>query len=126
MSGARGERIILAGEREVRILFTNRALADAERQMGKSVFGVARGLIGGQSGIVDVAYLLQAGMQAAKRDAGERPVAVSLDSAFQVLDEAGVTAVATAVMEAMAAVLSYDPSTSSGRGSGQDGADPNG
>lgn len=117
MAGARGERIIQAGEQEIRILFTNRALADAEKSMGKSVFGVARGLINGQSGIGDIASLLQAGMQAARRDAGEKPFAVSLDRAFAVLDEVGVTAVASAVMEAMAAVLSYTP---------EGGADPNG
>lgn len=117
MAGARGERIIQAGEQEVRVLFTNRALADAEKNMGKSVFSVARGLVNGQSGIGDIANLLQAGMRAARRDAGEKPFAVSLDRAFAILDEAGVTAVTTAVMEAMTDVLSYKP---------EDGADPNG
>lgn len=122
--GARGERVILAGEKEIRILFTNRALADAEEMMGKSVFGVARGLATGQSGIGDIAHLLQAGMQAARRDAGERPAAVSLDNAYAILDEAGVTPVAIVLMEALTVVLSYNPHTAT-NGRGPDDADPN-
>jgi hypothetical protein len=119
--GARGERVIQAGEKEITVLFTNRALADAEQAMGKSVFEVARGLTNGQSGIGDIAQLLRAGMQAARRDAGERPIAVSIDRAYAILDEAGVIAVAAILMEALTAVLSY---SASGEGEPED-ADPN-
>jgi len=107
VSGARGEATIIAGEREVRILFTNRALADAEAQIGKSIIAVAQGFADGSSGITETAHLLRAGMEAARRDAGEGGRTVALTDAYVVLDEAGFAAVATAVCEAIAAVLSY-------------------
>lgn len=105
--GARGEGTIQAGDREVVVLYTNRALAEAEQRMGKSVIGVAQGFAGGESGVLEIVYLLQAGMEAARRDArsGGRPI--PLGDAYQVLDEAGFAAVAGVVMTAVAAVLSY-------------------
>ncbi len=120
MSGARGEGIIELDERQVAILFTNRALAQAEKGMGKSVLGVVGDLGNGQAGIGDVAHLLQAGMEAARRDAraGGRPV--TLDDAFEVLDQAGFSATVTAVVGAMAAVISYS------REDGEDRAEKNG
>lgn len=107
MPGARGEATIQAGEREVRILFTNRALAEAEGQIGKSIIGVAQGFTEGTTGIGDIAHLLRAGMEAARRDAHAGGKVVTLKDAFQVLDEAGFSAVTVAVMEAVAAVLSF-------------------
>jgi len=107
MPGARGEATIQAGEREVHILFTNRALAEAESEMGKSVIGVAQGFAEGASGVSDIAHLLRAGMEAARRDAHTGGHVVSLNDAFQVLDEVGFTAVTVAVMEAVSAVLSF-------------------
>ena len=119
---ARGERIIRAGDKEITVLFTNRALADAEERMGRSIFGLVQGLMGGQTGMADIAELLRTGMQAARRDAGERPSTVSLDSAYAVLDTAGVTPVATILMSAIAAVLSYDPAKNGNR---PEESDPN-
>ena len=107
MAGARGEATIQADEREVQILFTNRALARAEGLIGKSVIGVAQGFTEGTTGVSDIAYLLQAGMEAARRDARAGGGVVTLNDAFQVLDEAGFTAVTAAVMEAVGAVLSF-------------------
>lgn len=105
-TGARGEGIIEANGREIRVLFTNRALAEAEAQMGKSVIGVAQGFVDGQSGITELAHLLRAGMLAARRDAGERR-ATTMVEAYKVLDSAGFAAVAAVVMESVAAVLGY-------------------
>ena len=107
MPGARGEATIQAGEREVHILFTNRALADAEGQIGKSVIGVAQGFTEGTTGIGDIAYLLRAGMEAARRDARAGGKVVTLNDAYQVFDAAGFTAVSVAVMEAVSAVVSF-------------------
>ena len=107
MPGARGEATIQAGEREVHILFTNRALARAEGLIGKSVIGVAQGFAEGTTGVGDIAYLLQAGMEAARRDARAGGGVVTLTDAFQVLDEAGFSVVTAAVMEAVGAVLSF-------------------
>lgn len=107
-SGARGETTIQVGEDEVRVLFTNRALAEAERRLGKSIIGVAQGFADGSSGVIETMHVLRAGMEAARRDAREGGRPVTLNAAYDVLDTAGFTAVAAAVMEAVAAVLGYD------------------
>lgn len=107
VNGARGETTIQADGREIRLLYTNRALAEAEKQVGRSVIGIAQGFADGTSGITEVAHLLRAGMEAARRDGGGGGRVVSLNDAYQVLDELGFSAVTVAVMEGVAAVLSY-------------------
>lgn len=104
---ARGEGSITLENREVTVLFTNKALAQAEKNTGKSVIGIANGFSTGTAGIGDLAHLLQAGMEAARREAriGGRPV--SLNEAYDVLDEIGFAAGAEVVMTAVAAVLGY-------------------
>lgn len=109
MTGARGEATIHSGDREVQVLYTNRALAEAERVLGKSIIHVVQGFADGSSGVTDIVHVLHAGMKAARRDARERGPTITLDAAYQVLDEAGFAIVAAAVMEAVAAVLSYGP-----------------
>jgi len=107
VSGARGEATIQVGEREVRILFTNRALAEVEGQLKRSIIAIAQGFGDGTSGITETAHLLRAGMEAARRDAGEGGPAISITRAFEVLEEAGFALTITAVCEAVAAVLGY-------------------
>lgn len=113
---ARGEGMIKVDGREVAVLFTNRALMAAEKQMGKSVIAVTQGFIDGAAGMNELAALLQAGMEAARRDSGDRGRVTSVNDAVEVLDEAGFTAVAQVVMGAVAAVLSY--------GAGENGNEP--
>lgn len=106
-TGARGERTFRANGREVTVLFTNRALAGAERRLGKGIVGVAQGLLDGASGLTEVAILLQTGMEASRIDSKVGGRSVTMDEAYQVLDQAGFGAVSGAVMEAVAAVLGY-------------------
>jgi hypothetical protein len=106
---ARGERTFKVGQREVTVLFTNRALANAEKRLGKGIIGIADGLLSGGSGMAEIAVLLQVGMDAARVDARAGGQQISLDRAYEVLDEAGFAAVAQPVMEAIAAVLAYAP-----------------
>lgn len=108
MPGARGETTIQAGEREVRVLYTNRALAEAEGALGKSIIGVAQGFSAGLSGVTELAHVLRAGMEAARRDARAGGRAIGLEEAYEVLDAAGFASVAQAVFTAVAEVLSYD------------------
>lgn len=108
-SSAFGEGIVRAGSREVRVKFNNRALAEAEQQMGKSVIGVAQGYAAGDSGVTELAHLLRAGMQAARRANRERGRPVTLNDAYTVLDKAGFAEVANVVMSAVGDVLGYDP-----------------
>lgn len=104
---ARSETVIQADEREVRLLFTNRALADAEAQAGKSVIAIANGFTTGESGVVEIATVLRAGMEAARREANIPGRVISLQDAYDVMDAVGFTAVATVVMSAVAEVLGY-------------------
>lgn len=121
--GARGEGIIQANGTSVSVLFTNRAVAEAEKELGKGIIAVASSFQDGTGGIGDVAVLLRAGMEAARRDErrGGRPVTI-LD-AYGVLDEAGFSAVAQVVMAAVADVLGYGAGNVEA-GAGDD--DPNG
>lgn len=114
MAGARGETVLQAGTREVRLLYTNRALADAEASIGRSIIAVAQGFASGESalGVGELANLLRAGMEAARRDARAGGRAITLNEAFDVLDEAGFTSVAQAVFGSISEVLSYDGSAS--------------
>lgn len=107
MPGARGEATIQAGEREVQILLTNRALAEVEGILKRSIIAVAQGFAEGTAGVTECVHLLRAGMQAARRDARAGGGRVSLGDAFEVLDEAGFSAVTAAVMQAVADVLSF-------------------
>ncbi len=107
MGGARGDAVIQVGEGEVRILFTNRALANAERQIGKSVIALAQGFARGDTGIGDVAQLLSAGMEAARQDARTGGRATTLNDAYGIMDAVGFERATQAVMEAISSVLSY-------------------
>lgn len=104
---ARSEAVLTAGNKEVHLLYTNRALADAETQSGKSIVAITGGLSTGASGISEIAALLRAGMEAARRDAGAGGRAVTINDAYEVLDEVGFELIATTVVTAVADVLSY-------------------
>lgn len=106
-TGARGEMTFKAGDREVTVLYTNRALAGAEKRIGKGIVAVAQGLVDGSSGLGDIAILLQVGMEASRVDTKAGGNQVSLDQAYAVMDLAGFAGVASPVMEAVAAVLGY-------------------
>ena len=111
MAGARGEVTIQLADREVTVLFTNRALGGVEQKIGRSILALAQGLADGGTGIGEVVILLQAGMEAARRDAREPGPAVALNTAYDVMDEAGFGQVAAAVMEAIGAVLTWGTSS---------------
>lgn len=104
--GARGEQIIQTDSGEVRLLYTNRALAQAEGRIGQGIVEILRDFETGGS-ISDVAELLRAGMQAARQEAtgGTRPV--RLQEAYEVLDDIGFAAAIEAVALGIAAVLGY-------------------
>jgi len=108
MPGARGEgTIILPGGGECVVLFTNRALADAEKVLGKSILAVAQGFGAGDMGVGDIAELMLVGMRAARHDARAGGPVPTVADAYGVMDQVGFTRVAEVVIEAIAAVLSY-------------------
>lgn len=109
MPGARGEGIIQANGTEVHVLFTNRAIAIAEKELGRGIIGVLEGYTTGTSGIGETATLLRVGMEAARRDARVPGRPVTAEQAYEVLDAVGFGTVAAPIMEAVAAVLGYTP-----------------
>lgn len=116
-ASARGEVVFQAGDREVRVLFTNRSLADVEQKLGRGIVTLAQEMSQGITGVSDTVQLLRAGMEAARRDAREPGPAVAMNTAFDVMDVAGFGTVLEAVMDAVSTVLSY--------GTEEEGADPN-
>jgi len=105
---ARGVRTIEVNGREIPILFTNRALVSAEKQIGKGIIGLLNSFsMGGDLGIGDLVALLRAGMEAARQDGRKSGKPVSNDDAFNIIDEIGFTAAIVPVMEAVAEVISF-------------------
>jgi hypothetical protein len=106
---ARGEQTITKPDgSEVRVLFTTRALAEAETAVGKPVLQIFDELSRNAAGIGAVAQVLRAGMEAARRDAkgGGRPIAIN--DAYDLMDEVGFAAVVTAIAEGVTVVLGSD------------------
>ena len=110
---ARSETTIFTDDNEVKLLYTNRALANAEKLMGKSVIQVAQGFADGESGITEMAMLLQAGMAEYKRDAKVGGKSITVQDAYEVMDDVGFAEVTQVVMESIAEVLSYSKTSSS-------------
>lgn len=106
-TGARGEGYLeLDGESHA-ILFTNRALADAERATGKTMLQLMQSAQGGALGIGDIAHLLAVGLEYARREGRTGGRSYTLNDAWRFLDQLGFAAVAAVVLEAMAAVMAY-------------------
>lgn len=105
---ARGEQIIeLPDGKEIVILFTNRALASVEERLSQSIMVVAGEVATGRASMTQIAHLLRAGMEAARKEQGDnrRP---SLDEAYQVLDELGFSPIMQAVTMSLSECLGYD------------------
>lgn len=97
------ERIIEAGDDEIRVLFTNAALAAAEQRLGRSVLAIMRNLVDGTAGVEETAQLLRAGMEAANRGRDR----VSMRDVYGIMDQVGFTTVLGVVLEAATEVLIY-------------------
>ena len=108
-TGARGEGVLNVGERTYTLLYTNRALAEAERATSKTITEIARGMSAGSVGVGDVAAMLLVGMEHARRETRAGGRSYTLNDAWAILDQIGFPSVAAAVMEAVAAVLTYSP-----------------
>lgn len=104
---ARGESIIqVSDDKEIAVLFTNRALAEAENKLGESVTTTAGKLASGDVSMSTLVELLRCGMQAARRDEGVSS-RVTISEAYEVVDEVGFTRVLEQVVSAMTGCLSY-------------------
>lgn len=108
-TGARGEGYLTVEGEQIPILFTNRALAEAEQMTGKGVLQLVREAKDGDMSIGDTANLLRVGLEHARRESGSGHKAYTMLDAWRFLDVLGFGAVAAAVLEAVAAVLAYGP-----------------
>lgn len=122
--GARGEETIQVDDREVRVLFTNRALAEVEGALGRSILKVLEDFSTNESGITELAHLLRAGMEAHRKDVKAGGRMVSIGDAFEILEAVGFGAVAEPVLMAVSAVLAYATSDDED-GSDDEADDPN-
>lgn len=104
---ARGEEVIrTSDDREITILFTNRALAQAEERLGEPIIVIAGKLANGQVGMNQVVQLLRCGMEASDRDRGGQG-RVSVQDAYAVIDDVGFLNVVPVIITAMTGCLSY-------------------
>lgn len=108
MQGARGEAMLRVDGEEYPILFTNRALAQAEKMVGRPMLQLLHELESYELGIADTAQLLTIGMEFGRRDAKVTGKAYTLDDAWRVMDALGFSVVVTPVLGAIAAVLSFN------------------
>lgn len=112
--GARGEaKIELRDDNgeiteTVVVLFTNRALAEAEQATGKSVMQLLSAAVRSDMSVCDIAQLLAVGMEAARREARTGSRALTLNDAYRVMDHVGWKRVASAILPALTAVFAYD------------------
>jgi len=106
-TGARGEGLIQVGDQEYRILFTNRALAEAEQRLGKPVLQLLQDAK--TLGMREAGILLLTGLEAARRDGhlGGKPW--DYNGAMQVMDQCGFMRALGVIVEACMAVIGYDP-----------------
>lgn len=112
-TGARGEGFVETPDgKQYAILFTNRAIAEAERALKKSVIGMMRdfeaaGVAG--LGVNEIGHLLYVGMEHGRRDAHAGGKQLSLSDAWDLMDVIGFAEATRVVLEAISAVLSYSP-----------------
>ncbi len=111
-TGARGEGILELDGESYPVLFTNRALAEAERALDTTVLRLAKATRDGDLGMNSLAALLRIGLEYARRERRENRAPYKVEDAYRLLDTLGYPGVTAVVMEAFMAVLSYSPSQS--------------
>ena len=108
-TGARGEGILTLEGQQYPVLFTLRALADAERATGKTVLQMMAAVRSNGLGVADVAALLAIGLEHARREHRAGTGGHNLNDAWRLLDNLGFSAVAAVVVEAMTVVMTFQP-----------------
>jgi hypothetical protein len=108
-TGARGERILEVDGRRFSVLFTNRALAEAERSLGKSAIGILTESQKGSVAVGDLVTLLHIGIEYGRRDSDPTAKAFTSEDAWKLLDQIGLVAAVELVFTPMAQVIAYTP-----------------
>jgi len=106
-TGARGEGYLELDGKRYELLFTNRALVEAERLTEKSAMRFLRDAKAGDISIGDVAQYVSVGLRYSSRDGGVQGAGLDVNNAWRLLDGIGFETVAAVVLVALAAVMSY-------------------
>lgn len=93
---------------EIGILYTNRALANAEAETSKNLLALLNSIASGNLSINDISILLKVGMEAYRRDVNISGKPVTIDDSYRVMDEIGFSKVSEAVLTSVADVLNYN------------------
>jgi hypothetical protein len=107
--GARGEGFLEVDGERLAVLFTNRALVEAEGATGKSVLQFVNAMNNNALGMGDTVQLLAIGLEHARRDTKSRKAPYTVGDAYDVMDALGFTAVLPVVLSAIGDVLGYSP-----------------
>jgi hypothetical protein len=106
--GARGEcRIVVEGEGEKVILFTNQALMTAEKELGQSITRIVQKYERGDVSINDYAVLTRLGLETARREYKEPRASYTQADALRIMDAVGFVQVASMVYGALAEVFGF-------------------
>ncbi|MFH0902333.1 MAG: GTA-gp10 family protein [Pseudomonadota bacterium] len=109
MAGARGEGYLDLDGETYAVLFTNRAIAEAEKATGKGILQLLNGFRNDTTGVIDLVQLLAVGLEAARREGRSRAGGYNINDAWRLLDQLGFATVAEVVFGALADVMSYRP-----------------
>jgi hypothetical protein len=109
-TGARGESYLeLDGERYT-LLYTNRAIAEAEKAIGRPAVQIVNATARGDGVATgDIANLLAVGLEYARRNHLRSGDGTTSNDAWRLLDGCGYGACLSAVIDGLVAVLSYSP-----------------
>jgi len=116
--GARGEAFLEADGQSYPILFTNRAVVEAEQRTGKAFLHLLRQATQGELGMGDVASLLLTGLEAARRDSHASGKPYQINQAFDLIDAVGFQQAAAAVIAALTEVLTFGTTEDTGETEG--------
>lgn len=101
-----------------RLLFSNRALADAEKMLGKSIPSIFKTIE--NVGFNDIAVMFFVGMDAAKRYYRLPGKRYSMNDTFQLMDEIGFIAITPIIAKAVGDVIQYKSELLSGDSEDED------
>lgn len=107
MAYERGGIVIQLEGREVPVVFTNAALADAEARLGMSIMVVVQGFVNQRSGVTQVGALLRAGMEAGKKASKIQGRTPTIQDAYKIMDEIGLAKAIELIIEPLNATLRF-------------------
>ena len=111
--GARGEGILTVEGVEHRVLFTNRAMAEAERRTGRTISSLARAAAAGELTLNELVNLLVVGLEAA-RQSDHGAAVYTLQRAWDLMDSAGYMETMAVVIGAASEALTWSPAGAEG------------